>query len=241
MATPDFAELVDTDVEQLSRLVLSEETLDSCLRRIAELASSAVPACDTCGLTLLTNGAFHTAAAHDSTATRLDRYQYEANEGPCLDAIRTVAPCGSNSLREEIRWPHFVQRARIEELTSCYCVPLRVRGATLGAVNLYSFSEPFSVPDQRLARRYADQASSLLTNVLAFEESRLLVEQLNDALQSRDLIGQAKGIIMERERCGPEEAFAILRATSQKSNIKLRDFAAHVVRSVASRPGGVHE
>ena len=73
MATPDFAELVDTDVEQLSRLVLSEETLDSCLRRIAELASSVVPACDTCGLTLLTNGAFHTAAAHDSTATRLDR------------------------------------------------------------------------------------------------------------------------------------------------------------------------
>lgn len=112
-----------------------------------------------------------------------------------------------------------------------------MREKVVGALNLYSRSDPFGEADERAAYELATHAAVTLANAQAYAQTQALVGHLNEALKSRDLIGQAKGIIMERERCSPERAFEILRSVSQRANLKLRDVAQEVVDTGAWQVG----
>jgi AmiR/NasT family two-component response regulator len=102
---------------------------------------------------------------------------------------------------------------------------------TAGVLNLYSQSRPFEESDEEIGRRFVAPASVAVANARAYAKAHALIEQLQEALQSRDVIGQAKGIIEAREQCGADEAFERLRAMSQHRNIKLRDLAAAIVEA----------
>jgi GAF domain-containing protein len=227
----DIPESASRGIIELSRLLLSEETLETSLRRTAELAVSVIPSCQTCGVTLVESDRIETRVALDDVAERVDAHQYETGEGPCLEAIRTGKPMKIESVPCESRWPRFTKRAGEEGLESSYSVPLVVHGDAVGALNLYSLSRPFTDEDERVAGLFAEQAAVALTNAWTYEKSRQLVSHLHEALESRDLIGQAKGIIMERERCSADEAFAMLRAVSQQWNVKLREVAREFVQA----------
>ena len=201
------------------------------MNRIAGLAVTAIPACDTCSVSLVEGHSIITQVATDARAERLDTYQYDNDSGPCLEAIRTDEFYKIASMAEETRWPEFTTRAAEEGLQSSYSVPLRVDGHTVGALNLYSWAAPFQDSDVEISHAFGHQAAVTLANARAYQQAHDLVENLRVALESRDVIGQAKGIIMERERCTAAEAFETLRSVSQARNVKLRDLAQRVVET----------
>jgi AmiR/NasT family two-component response regulator len=98
-------------------------------------------------------------------------------------------------------------------------------------LNLYSQNQPFQEADEEIGRRFVAPASVAVANARAYAKAQAVIEQLQEALQSRDVIGQAKGIIQAREGLGPDQAFARLRDMSQHRNVKLRDLAKAVVES----------
>lgn len=213
----------------LSRVLVFDDGLDSTLARVAELSTSLIDVCDGCGVSLVQDGTVSTRAASDARADRVDEIQYSEGEGPCLHAIETGAAVRVPSFDSETRWPSFIERAVDEGIISSYSVPLDVGGDVVGSLNFYSSSASFGDEERRIGDLLAAQAAVGLRNAEKFERARSMVDQLTEALDSRDTIGQAKGILMTRHDLDADQAFDTLRAASQHRNIKLRDLAAMVI------------
>jgi GAF domain-containing protein len=220
---------LETAVGLLTRLLFSEEGLNGTMRRIADLAVAAIPACDSSSVTQIDGQRILLRAGTDDLSERLDALQYDGDDGPCVEAIKTGRPTKIESVDAEVRWPAFTRRAAEAGLQSSFSVPLRVGGRLVGALNLYSLASPFLPPDELVSEQFAHQAAITLANAEAFQRTQDLVANLRIALESRDVIGQAKGIIMERERITSDRAFEVLRSVSQSRNVKVRDLAQQVV------------
>ena len=118
-------------------------------------------------------------------------------------------------------------------------VPIKDEDVTLGALNLYSTStDDFAEAAGTTAALLADQLGLAAANATIYTDAFALVTQLREAMDSRAVIEQAKGIIMAAERCGPEAAFDILRRASQNQNRKLRSIAAEIVGRYADGGNG---
>ncbi|MGI8721167.1 MAG: ANTAR domain-containing response regulator, partial [Geodermatophilaceae bacterium] len=128
-----------------------------------------------------------------------------------------------DELATDQRWPTLAERAIPVGVASMLCVPLCVDQSRLGALSLYS-EQPnaFSEPDLQLTGLFATHAA------LALSEAQRTA-QLQDALRNRDLIGQAKGILMERSQVTADEAFRQLSQVSQSANLKLTAVAQHLI------------
>jgi len=214
---------------ELSRLLVEDDGLDATLGRVATVSTSLIGACDSCGVSLVSDGVVSTRAASDARADRVDELQYSQGVGPCLEAIRTGDAVRVSSFEDETRWPGFIERALLEGVRASYSVPLRVDDALVGSLNLYSCGTEFSPSDQAVGNLLATQAAVALRNAQTFHDVLDMVDQLEDALSSRDLIGQAKGMLMAQMGLDSDQAFDELRRMSQERNIKLRDLAQHVV------------
>jgi GAF domain-containing protein len=169
-------------------------------------------------------------AAHSSPWVELvDEDQYTTGEGPCIDAIHRATVISLKDL-DDPRYPRFCTRAREEGLGSVLALPLTVNDRTVGALNLYS-REPdaFDADAQDLARNFAAQAAIALVNIELYEGATKLNDQLNEAMDSRAVIEQAKGILMGREHCDADQAFELLKAMSQTENVKVREVATLLV------------
>jgi GAF domain-containing protein len=229
-------EMLERRLGELSTMLLAEETVDTTLRRVAALSVSSIPACNAAGVSLAHDGQITTSVATDGVALRVDSHQYSVDEGPCLEAVRTGHQVRIDSMKNETRWPKFT-KAAATEVSASLSLPLRVRGAVVGALNLYSTSRPFLDADRGVGEAFAEQAAVALANAQAYAKTRELVDQLTQALESRDVIGQAKGLIMEREGIGADEAFNVLRRASQARNVKLRDIAQQLIDEARSTDG----
>jgi hypothetical protein len=192
-----------------------------------------IAGCDYAGISFLSGTKVDTPAATGDVPRRVDAIQYETGEGPCLDAIRDHEVFQTGDLSKERRWPHFSARAQQETgITSMASFRLFVAGDTLGALNLYSKDTDAFDDDARSAGLvFATHASVGLYGAMHDE-------QLEEALQSRDVIGQAKGILMAREGIKADEAFDMLRRASQRLNVKLRDVAGEIADPSGASPGG---
>lgn len=216
-------------VGELALLLLAEETLDSTLRRTAHLAVSMIPNCDMCGVSMAIEGRMGTRVSTGDVAQQMDDCQYIADEGPCVETIRSGLATRVPSINQETRWPDFLDAATRAGLVSSYSVPLMVRDETVGAMNFYSMTGAFEQSDEQAVLDLTNQAAVTLANASAYKQTTELVKNLGAALESREVIGQAVGMIMQREGCGSDEAFRILRSMSQKRNEKLRAVAQRVV------------
>ena len=232
------ADQINRQVSGLYQILLSDETVDGFLQRIAELTVDHVPACDTCSVSLREEGGVDTRAASDAVAERVDAHQYSSGEGPCLTAIDTGQTVKIGLMDEDDRWPRFGPLAQSEGVVSTYSVPLKVEDRTVGALNIYSLSQPFEAGDEAVGEAFAAHASVGVSNAGAYYRTVELGRQLEEALRSRDVIGQAKGIVMERERVTAERAFDMLRTVAQEKNMELRQVAELVVQSGALNSGG---
>ena len=218
---------------ELSSLLLGEETLHGVLQRIVDLTQTAVPGCAHCGLSMLNeDGRVTTAAATDGTTLQLDGSQYANEEGPCLEAATTGLVVRVDDFTIDDRYPRFAAEAVRLGIHSSLSMPLKVGERRFGALNLYGQPpKAFDHLAEQLAIRFARQAAATVANAEIHDRTVTLVTQLNDAMQSRSVIDQARGILMGTTGCDAEEAFQMLRQQSQHENIKLRDVAAEIVRN----------
>ena len=221
---------VDNAVRILSRLVLAEETLEATLTRVAGLACRTLVPCDMASLTMISDGRPSTPVQTHPLAGDLDATQYRSEQGPCLEAysvrqvVRGTIPACAD------RWPEFTAAADKAGIRSVMAVPLVAGERPLGALNLYSKTvEGYDQDDEETAALFSEQAAVACANAEVYWRAYSLTEHLREALESRDVIGQAKGILMARRKCTPDAAFEALRKVSQHRNIKLRDIAEQVV------------
>lgn len=222
-------------------MLLKGETLGSTLDRIARLAAELLPQADAASITISeAGGPARTALSSEETFAELDAEQNRLDEGPCLAAMRDRQTVQIDSMHTETRWQDFCRVALAAGIESVLAVPLGDESveAPRGAINFFARARhAFTETDRSAANRFSAQAGVAAANAAAFADLQadraLLARRLEDALHSRAVIDQAVGILMERERLGPEEAFQMLRSASQKLNVKLRMIAAEIVESAA--------
>ena len=216
----------------LTALLLPAVTPLDVLELVVNLALEALDGVDGASVSLVHHDGQHfdTSNATSPDVRAIDEAQYDRAEGPCVHAIRSAhevvvdLPTG--------RWPEFSEKAVQNQVRSVSSLPLLAGERPMGALNLYSRLRPsLGSETLRLARGLAAQAAVVLANSTALTVARMTNLQLQEALQTRDVIGQAKGMIMARERVDAEEAFDILRRASQRTNRKLREIAAGVVKT----------
>ncbi|WP_052667721.1 GAF and ANTAR domain-containing protein [Nitriliruptor alkaliphilus] len=212
------------------RDLASTQYVDETLQLAVDLATELVSGCDVADVMFLGAGGTTTPVSTDPVAIALDEAQGEHDEGPCIAAARNEPVVVSHDLAADERWPSFGPRAVAMGVNSAASYQLflhRHERDRLGALNLYSRQpDAFDADAVVLGEVFAAQCSAALAAAIAKEGAAA-------ALESRDRIGQAKGILMERERISATEAFDELRRTSQELNIKLRDVAEHVARTGA--------
>ena len=220
---------------ELVGLLRTEETAEQTLERLATLACAAVPGAAVGSVTLWQDGQPYTVVSSDPLAEEIDTKQYEVLEGPCLDASRYGQPYLVPDMAAEQRWPVFSDVAALNGIGSSLSLPLTARGDVIGALNLYS-REPHAFDGAvEIAGQFAVQAGITIANAAVYRASRRLAEELQEAMSSRAVIEQAKGVLMAEQGCTADGAFTLLRLASQRENVKIRDIAARIVEAQTSR------
>jgi GAF domain-containing protein len=170
--------------------------------------------------------------ASSSEAMRLlELFELQSQEGPCLDCYNTGEPVLNVDLTgDDPRWPLFAERATAAGFLSVHALPMRLRGSVLGALNLFNVDTGEMRPaDVAAGQALADVATIAILQHRAATEAKLLNEQLSEALNTRIVIEQAKGMVAQRRSADMEAAFAALRDHARTNNLRLADVARDVI------------
>jgi GAF domain-containing protein len=201
----------------------SKRDWESTLQTIVEGAVAVVPGARWAGISLIHGRSVEARVPSDPLVAELDTLQSDLDDGPCMDALRTHRTVLIDDMSSESRWPRFTQAAVQRGVKSLLSFQLFVHGKTLGALNVYAgVSGAFSDDSIFIGELLAQHASVAMAGSAA-------QTQFDSAVTSRDVIGQAKGILMFREKLSGTEAFAQMVKTSQNTNIKIVDIARWIV------------
>ena len=213
----------------LARGMTSTGDVQQTWQHVVDLCPKTVSACEHASASVIHGRDIRTDASTGELAAQADAIQYETGQGPSLDAIRLREPLRTGDLACDQRWPSFAARVVVETaLCSMLSFPLVADETTLGALTFYSTrADAFDEADMALGAMLAAQAALAGFAALRAEET----EQLREARDSNRRIGAAVGILMAGHNCSEEEAFQVLRRTSQHRNIKLREVAERVIAS----------
>ncbi len=218
-------------LREFTSALLNPHDVDDLLDRLTKHTLNLLDASG-CGIMLQDEGgqlAF--AAASDDDVVAVELHQERINEGACFDAyqrnelivVQDVESGGD-------RWPGYRRRVMDAGMRAVLGVPMNACGQTIGVMNVYRQSPgPWTEQDVEAAEILTAIAAGYLLHAHDLREHLDLTKQLQDAIGSRDVIGQAKGIIMAREGVDADEAFAMLRTISQRKNRKLREVAQLVI------------
>jgi len=209
------------------------ETYDEVLARIAEAAVATVAGSDAASVTVLEENGYRTAGSTAPSAARVDRAQYDVGEGPCLDAVH-ISPVVSAPGFPDQRWPRLGAAPTGLGVRSSVSYHLRSGDAETptGALNIYAMTpDAFSTDAVDIGGILAAHASLAARAIGERTSVQRVDHDLQAALLSRDVIGQAKGILMERLNMTPDQAFDILRDSSQRLNVKLREVARNLTET----------
>ncbi|WP_414941688.1 GAF and ANTAR domain-containing protein [Amycolatopsis sp. cmx-11-51] len=208
----------------IARTLQAEHDVESTLAAIVKAAADDIPGADFAGISLVEpRRRIRTVAPTDNVVTTIDEVQYRTGQGPCLDAIAEHHIFRTGDLTTETRWPAFALEAAETGVRSMLSFRLFVTDNTLGSLNLYSRArDAFTDQDNDEGGLFATHAAIALIG--AQTEARLHV-----AVENRDMIGMAKGILMERHDIDALQAFRLLVESSQTTNIKLYEVAQWLV------------
>ena len=217
---PISADALATRLGDIARELQNEEDTDSVLAGIVHAALELVPHTDDASVSLVTGRrTIDSRAASSDLPRRVDDLQIETGQGPCLDASYEERIVNVPDLSVDQRWPDFSRGAYKLGAKSMLSFQLFVDGSHLGALNLFGHQVgAFDAESERIGALVAAHAA------VAVAGSQQ-VSQLTTALDTRDLIGQAKGILMERYKITAQQAFLLLSRASSELNIKLHDVA----------------
>ena len=227
-----FAEVVDeltawSTIEQLVRMMrIPVGSPTELVSRVCDEAARIVPTAKNAGVILVGPGRkLETIFATGPVPRQLDELQMALDTGPCLTAARKQIVVRMHDVAADTRWTTFREAALKCEVASMVCVPMYVDDHLLGTLSLYG-DRPHVFRDG--AEPVVRMLATLCAIALADDQKR---ERLERALVNRDLIGQAKGILMHSRGIRADEAFALLRAHSQRTNNKLLTVAVQVVET----------
>jgi ANTAR domain/GAF domain len=207
-------------LSELARSLENENSLQETLNGIVAAAVHTVPGAQYAGITAVQGRRnVSTAAATDELARNVDQAQYETGQGPCLDAAYQHQTIRLSDMASENRWPEFTARASAMGIRSMLSIQLYVVGDDLGALTLYSGeTDAFGDESEDVGLLFASHAAVAMAGARREQD-------LSNAISMRDLIGQAKGILMERHKITADEAFVLLARASQRMNTKLTAIA----------------
>lgn len=221
-----FVRLADTLVADYDVIELFHGLCADCV---------ALLGADAAGL-LLTDqrGSLQVVSASSEAAQLVELFQLQSEQGPCLESFHTSAQVHAEDLSSEARWPRFSTRAHEYGFAAVHALPMRLRGQTIGALNLFH-RDPQAMPAALLqvGQALADVATIAILSDRSARERELLTEQLQAALTSRVVIEQAKGLLVERGQIGLDEAFDRLRSHARNTNQRLSELALGVVDGTA--------
>ena len=218
---PDPVADLGTAMSRVARRLQQEHgDVDATLQAITTLAIGTVPNADECSISYVTGRSTVEARASSSGLPRtLDELQSRLQQGPCLDAAWEQQVVRVDDMATEERWPEFAREAAALGMGSMLCFQLFVTGDQLGALNLYARTPgAFDEESQEIGLLFASHAAVALAGA-EYEQ------HLRTGMATRDVIGQAKGILMERHKLTATQAFAVLAQVSQELNRKLFDVA----------------
>jgi transcriptional regulator with GAF, ATPase, and Fis domain len=233
---PDVRELESREASLMATFVTLADTLVAGYD-VVDLLHTLVEACvavlgvEGAGIVLSDPaGALHPIASFDGWSERVEVAQVEAGQGPCVESFLTGSPVAIDDI-DASEPSRFREAARAAGYRSVLAVPLRLRTATIGALNLFGREAgALGGADAQVARALADVATIGILQARALRESDIAREQLQHALNSRVIIEQAKGVIAQSRSVDMDEAFRILRTYARSNNVALRDVADLVVR-----------
>jgi transcriptional regulator with GAF, ATPase, and Fis domain len=239
IAAADEDKLTPVKLGQLlvsvGRTVSDEDDLLTLLQRVVEIAHEAIDGADSTSLTIDLGGRTYTAVHTDDRTLRVDSEQYDAGDGPCLEASRTGTVVLVNADDTEDRWPRFTAAAREEEILSFLAAPLTTGEQSLGSFNLYGRTRSaFDTLDAEVLELLTTTVSRTLGDFARFKSARDVADSIQRALQTRAPIEQAKGILMALHGIDADKAFDLLRRESQATNTRLHTVATELVTRLST-------
>ena len=221
-------------VKQLGGVVLSTETVDSTVELVTRLAGETIAGTIGAGVTLVDVRGKRSTASSDVLVEQADQIQYDLDAGPCLTAWRDQTPIRVDDVTSETRWPEWTAAVALLGIRSVLSVPLTAGGTAVGAIKVYStHPNAYDEREEQVLALFARQAAVLLVNTQTLADARQLSSDLSQALTNRDIIGQAKGVLIAQGAADEQAAFRMLVSASQRSHTKLHDVARQLVSAVA--------
>jgi hypothetical protein len=228
---------VQNVVEELGRISFAEHSLQSLVQRVTDMAARVVLGEPVTSVTIVTDGRPRTVAASGPLAVDLDDTQYRLGDGPCVSAATTGLVAEVPDTSADRRWPQFGRAAADRGCTRVVSVPLPVQELVSGGLNVYLCgARPEDESAAALATRFAGYAVVPVSNMYLYTSALERADHLAAALDSRGVIDQAKGIMMERFKLTADQAFQALARVSMESNLKVREIAERFVRTGELRP-----
>jgi ANTAR domain-containing protein/GAF domain-containing protein len=227
---------------ELTESLTPDESREALLHRVATQVLQVLPDADGVTVILATNGKASTITTTDDALLALDQAQYEQGDGPCLQALRTQTMVHADLDGVRQHWPRFAQAADTAGIGSTLSCPLFLpaddpaahRHASdqrlSGALNIWS-SKPaaFDPLESALITVFTSAVSAVILTAARWAAARAQTDQLRIALNTRDAISTAKGIVMARRHLTIDEAFTWLTDISQHTNLKIRDFVDLII------------
>jgi transcriptional regulator with GAF, ATPase, and Fis domain len=220
----EYAEVLRHAMTELTKQFAQPTEIDVTLRGVTASAVDLIDGVESADVLLVVGAElFRSIAATSQLAIEIDDLQKRFREGPCLDAAIGNPMVMSNDLREDSRWPRFAGAAVAAGVHSLMSFQLYTHNARMGALNLFGLKpDVFTIQNEAVGAMLATHAAV----ALIADDERL---QFRSALASRDIIGQAKGIIMERFDVDAVRAFELLKKLSQNTNTRLALVAEELV------------
>lgn len=228
-SAPREQQLVQAFVRMADTLVADYDVIDLFHGLCADCVE--LLGVDAAGLLLSDQrGTLQVVSASTDAAQLVELFQLQADQGPCLDSVRSSAQVTASDLGRETRWPWFCTRAAEHGFAAVHALPMRLRGDTIGGLNLFHrHPQAMTAGELAVAQALADVATIAILSDRGSREREALTEQLQAALTSRVIIEQAKGLLGERAQIGPEDAFNRLRAHARATNTRVTDLARAVI------------
>lgn len=218
-----FVEIADTLVDDFDVVDLLTLVADRCVEVLDASAGGLMVASP--------DGELRVVASSSETMRVLELFELQSEEGPCPECFRTGEPVVNQPLSSvDDRWPRFAPRALDAGFRSVYAFPMRLRGTTIGALNLFCAQEGgLDEADVIAAQAFADIATVAILQQRAVAEAQAVTEQLTQALNSRVVIEQAKGMVAQLTGLDMERSFERLRSHARNHNRRLGDVARSVI------------
>jgi len=225
-----LVELADSLVDDFDVVELLSLLADRCVEVLGVSAAGV--------MLVAPEGDLRVVASSSEAMRVVELFEVQSHEGPCLDCYSS----GKAVLNEDLtagRWPRFASVALDAGFRSVHALPMHLRGAVIGAINLFGTDEgPLSAEDVAAGQALAAVATIAILQQRVASESRVLIDQLNTALTSRVVIEQAKGVLAERAGRSTESAFEAMRHYARDRNLHLADVARGVVNRTLA-PGAL--